>query len=49
MENNTSLWSGDHCMDPGTVPGVLLTSRPLRKPAASLHDLSAAIVAELAK
>jgi predicted AlkP superfamily phosphohydrolase/phosphomutase len=47
MENNTSLWSGDHCMDPSTVPGVLLTSRPLRKPAASLHDLSAAIVAEV--
>ena len=22
-------WSGDHCMDPDAVPGILLTSRPL--------------------
>jgi predicted AlkP superfamily phosphohydrolase/phosphomutase len=47
MENNTSLWSGDHCMDPRSVPGVLLTSRPLRTKASSLRDLAAAIGQEL--
>jgi predicted AlkP superfamily phosphohydrolase/phosphomutase len=46
LENNTSLWSGDHCMDPRSVPGVLLTSRPLRKPASSLRELADAIVEE---
>ena len=44
--DNIEDWSGDHGMDHETVPGVLLTSRPLLKPAASLTDLAAAIVAE---
>ena len=41
-----SAWSGDHCMDPEAVPGILLTSRPLRKPAANLRELAPAILAE---
>ena len=36
----------DEFMDPDAVPGVLLTSRALRKPASSLQALAAAIVAE---
>ena len=44
--DNLSAWSGDHCMDPEAVPGILLTSRPLRKAAASLQTLAAALVAE---
>jgi hypothetical protein len=44
--DNVDAWSGDHCMDPEVVPGILLTSRPLKKPAASLQTLGAAIVAE---
>jgi len=44
--DNTDEWSGDHCMDPDSVPGVLFTSRPLKKPVAKLQDLAAAIVAE---
>ena len=44
--DNVSAWSGDHCMDPAGVPGILLTTRPLRKPAESLQNLAAAIVAE---
>ena len=39
-------WSGDHCMDHETVPGVLLSNRPLRKPAPSLDKLAAAVLAE---
>ncbi len=45
--DNRSAWSGDHCMDPDAVPGILLTSRPLRRPAAHLGDLAPAILAEL--
>jgi predicted AlkP superfamily phosphohydrolase/phosphomutase len=44
--DNTSLWSGDHLMDPSVVPGVLFTSRSLKKEAPSLKTLAAAILAE---
>ncbi len=44
--DNTSHWSGDHCMDHETVPGILLASRPLRRPAPTIQDLAAAILAE---
>jgi hypothetical protein len=47
MADNLSAWSGDHCMDPDTVPGILLTSRPLQSNAATLQALPAAILAEL--
>lgn len=46
MADNTEAWSGDHCMDPAAVPGVLFSSRRLRAPAASLQDLTGAILAE---
>lgn len=44
--DNTEMWSGDHCMDHESVPGVLLTNRPLRRQAHELKDLAAAILAE---
>lgn len=44
--DNTSAWSGDHCMDHEAVPGVLFTSRRLAKPATSLKDLAASILTE---
>ena len=44
--DNLSPWSGDHCMDPHAVPGILLTSRPLRNAPSSVHTLAAALVAE---
>jgi hypothetical protein len=47
LVNNTSAWSGDHCMDPDTVPGILLTNRALRAPAPNLQSLAAAILGEL--
>ena len=46
MTDNTNAWSGDHCMDPAVVPGILLTNRPLRSPAASLQNLAGAILGE---
>ena len=46
LVDNRSPWNGDHCMDPAFVPGILLTSRPLHRPATHLGDLAAAILAE---
>jgi predicted AlkP superfamily phosphohydrolase/phosphomutase len=46
VTDNHEEWSGDHCMDPDSVPGILFTSRPLRKPAARLDELAAAVLAE---
>ncbi|MBZ0090560.1 MAG: alkaline phosphatase family protein, partial [Thermoanaerobaculia bacterium] len=36
--DNTEEWPGDHLMDPEAVPGILLTNRPLARPAATLID-----------
>lgn len=47
IEDNRTAWTGDHCMDPDAVPGILLTSRPLHRQAATLRDLAPAILAEL--
>jgi predicted AlkP superfamily phosphohydrolase/phosphomutase len=44
--DNRDAWSGDHCVDPEIVPGILLTSHPLRKASPSLQTLASAIVAE---
>jgi len=44
--DNRDAWSGDHCMDPAAVPGILLSSRPLRKAAPNLQTAAAAILAE---
>jgi predicted AlkP superfamily phosphohydrolase/phosphomutase len=44
--DNTDRWSGDHCMDHESVPGILLSSRPLKKEATELKNLAAAILAE---
>ena len=46
FSDNTSWWSGDHCMDHETVPGILGTSRPLAAEVLSLRDLAGAIAAE---
>ncbi len=44
--DNTDPWNGDHCMDHEAVPGILLTSRALKKPAPTLQTLAGAILAE---
>jgi len=46
ITDNLSPWSGDHCMDHTAVPGVLFSNRPLKRPATSLKDLAASILAE---
>jgi hypothetical protein len=45
-EDNTAKWSGDHIMHPDAVPGVLFSTRRLRRPVESLRDLAGALVAE---
>ena len=46
LRDNTESWTGDHIMDHEAVPGVLFSSRPLKKPAQRLEDLAASILAE---
>ncbi len=46
LSDNKSAWSGDHMMDHRMVPGVLLTNRPLGRPAEAITDLAASILAE---
>jgi predicted AlkP superfamily phosphohydrolase/phosphomutase len=41
---NKDKWSGDHCMDPGLVPGVLFSSKKLRERRAFLIDLAPTIL-----
>jgi predicted AlkP superfamily phosphohydrolase/phosphomutase len=44
--DNLTTWTGDHGMDHTSVPGILLYDRPFKKPATSLADLAASILAE---
>jgi len=44
--DNDEEWSGDHCVDDESVPGILLATRVLKTPVTSLKNLSAAILAE---
>ncbi len=44
LEDNTRAWSGDHCIDPRLVPGVLFSSRPPRRADPGLIDLAPTIL-----
>lgn len=44
LTDNLDAWSGDHCIDPQHVPGVLLSSRPLDSSAPRLEDLAPTIL-----
>ncbi len=44
--DNLTPWTGDHCMDPAAVPGILLSSRPLKQPASTLQGLPTSLLAE---
>jgi predicted AlkP superfamily phosphohydrolase/phosphomutase len=46
ITDNTDPWSGDHCVDPQFVPGVLLSSRPVPVAEPTLEDLAPTILAE---
>ena len=44
--DNDKEWSGDHEMDTPSIPGILATSRPLKRPAHNLRELNASVLAE---
>jgi predicted AlkP superfamily phosphohydrolase/phosphomutase len=46
LEDNLDPWIGDHCVDPRSVPGVLLASRPIRLADPTLADLTVTILRE---
>jgi predicted AlkP superfamily phosphohydrolase/phosphomutase len=43
IQDNDRNWSGDHCVDPALVPGVLFTSFALDEDVRSISDLPALI------
>jgi len=44
FEDNTKAWSGDHCIDPLSVPGVLFSSLCLKTESPSIMDLAATVL-----
>jgi predicted AlkP superfamily phosphohydrolase/phosphomutase len=46
LEDNTSAWSGDHCMDFTKVPGVLLSNRKIAVETPALTDIAPTILSE---
>lgn len=42
--DNTRSWSGDHCVDPRIVPGVLLCNRPIARETPSLVDMAPSVL-----
>jgi predicted AlkP superfamily phosphohydrolase/phosphomutase len=40
FEDNVKAWSGDHCIDPRLVPGVLFCNRPIDRDEPALIDLA---------
>ncbi len=42
--DNTRSWSGDHCVDPAVVPGVLFSNRPLTTEEPRLLDVAASVL-----
>ncbi len=44
ISDNTRSWSGDHCMDPRQVPGVLFSSQPFAATKPALLDMAPTIL-----
>lgn len=40
FEDNRKAWSGDHCVDPRLVPGVLFCNRAIQAPDPALVDIA---------
>ncbi len=41
---NNKAWSGDHCVDPSLVPGILFSSQPVRSPNPRLIDVAPTVL-----
>ncbi len=46
-QTNYEKWSGDHCIDPSLVPGVLFTSFPLTSEVKNISGISGLILQQL--
>jgi predicted AlkP superfamily phosphohydrolase/phosphomutase len=44
FHDNTKAWSGDHCVDPSVVPGVLFCNRPIGTENARLMDIGPTVL-----
>ena len=44
ISDNTRSWSGDHCMDPRQVPGVIFSSRPFAEAKPALVDMAPSVL-----
>jgi len=44
FEDNTRSWSGDHCVDPRLVPGILFSSEPFDEGQPALTDMAPTIL-----
>jgi predicted AlkP superfamily phosphohydrolase/phosphomutase len=44
FHNNTNAWSGDHCVDPSVVPGVLFCNRVINAESARLLDIGPTVL-----
>jgi predicted AlkP superfamily phosphohydrolase/phosphomutase len=44
FDDNTKAWSGDHCIDPGHVPGVLFFNRRISSKSPSIMDIAPTVL-----
>ncbi|MHA1568237.1 MAG: alkaline phosphatase family protein [Alphaproteobacteria bacterium] len=47
FSDNVKAWSGDHCLDPREVPGVLFTNFPLNTDSPSIMDVAPTVLYQL--
>ncbi len=44
FHDNTKAWSGDHCVDPSVVPGILFCNHPIRSENPRLLDIAPTVL-----
>ncbi len=44
IEDNTKAWSGDHCIDPKLVPGVIFCNKSIPEPNPALIDMAPSVL-----
>jgi predicted AlkP superfamily phosphohydrolase/phosphomutase len=44
FHDNTKAWSGDHCVDPSVVPGILFCNRPIETENCRLLDIGPTVL-----
>jgi predicted AlkP superfamily phosphohydrolase/phosphomutase len=45
FHDNTKAWSGDHCIDPSLIPGVLFCNHPIQAESPRLMDIGPTVLA----